>query len=181
MPRGLTSLGLDVREGFATDKLLILCLFCPSCDNLKWGSGNVLSGTHASKPPHFLECPGCAEEVGGNCTLRYSCLFFFAPRTPLTSRLKASPAHKFPEDECSAALGAQHYHLVILPGLWDQRHLFYQQLISSDKRSCQKFKPGLLCGSAEFYTQTTIQGALYLIWFYFAVLILRSKNGLIIL
>lgn len=105
---------------------------------------------------------------------------FFLCQDPLSQQAEASPAHKFPEDESSAALGAQQYQLFILPGLWDQRHLLYQQLIFSEKRSCQKFKSGLLCGSAEFYTQSTVQGALYLIWFYFAVLILRSKNGSII-
>lgn len=113
------------------------------------------------------------------CTLQHSC-FPFCAKTAPASRLQYSPAHKFPEDESSAALGAQQYHLFILPGLWDQKHLFYQQLISSDKRSHQQFKSGLLCGSAEFYTQSTFQADLYLIRFSFAILIFRSKNGSII-
>lgn len=54
--------------------------------SLKWGSGNALSGTHASKTPHFLECLGCAEEADGNFWLLHvhfsTAAFSFVPRPP---------------------------------------------------------------------------------------------------
>lgn len=58
---------------------------------------------------------------------------------------------------------------------------FTPQLISSDKRSHQQIKSELLHGSAEAYTHTTSQADLYLIWFSFAILIFRNKNGSITL
>lgn len=99
---------------------------------------------------------------------------------PPASRLQSSPAHKFPEDESFTALGAQQYHLFIL-GFGTKSICFTPQLISRDKRSHQQNKSKLLCGSAEVYTRATSQADLYLIWFSFAILIFKNKNGSITL
>ena len=58
---------------------------------------------------------------------------------------------------------------------------FTPQPSSIDKRSHQQVKSELLCGTAKFYTQTTSQADLYLMWFSFAILILRNKNSSITL
>lgn len=132
---------------------------------------------------HFLKIFWSAQGVqrrlmgiSGFC-MHTSAQLFYCAKTSPASRLRSSPAHKFPEDESSAALGAQQYHLLILPGaLGSKAFVLPTAIISSDKRPHQKLKPGLLCGSAEFYTQSTLQADLCLIWVSFAVLIFKSKN-----
>lgn len=51
--------------------------------------------------------------------------FPHSAKIPPANRLQSSPADVIPEDESFTALGAQWYHLFILPGLWDRKHLFY--------------------------------------------------------
>lgn len=117
---------------------------CSSCVSLAlhvttW-NGGVEMPCLALVPanPHILWSAQGVVGIYGLCMHTSVQLPFFLCQDPTSQQAEASPAHKFPEDESSAALGAQQYQLFILPGLWDERHLFYQQLIFSDKRSLPK-------------------------------------------
>lgn len=92
VPRGLTSLGLDVREGSATGKLLILCLFCPSHDNLK-------RALVPAKPHIFWSAHGVQKRlmgISGFCMHSSTQLLFSLCQDPTSQQAAVLPFSQEP-------------------------------------------------------------------------------------
>lgn len=131
-------------------------------------------------------CRGCLWEfLAFACTLQHSWLsrqpFPIAPRSPQPAG--CSPPLLASSLKMSLSLPLEAHSIICsyYLGFGTKSVCFTPQRISSDKRSRQQIKSELLCGSAEVYTQATSQADLSLIWFFFAVLIFRNKNGSITL